>query len=199
MHTRTLVLVLSALLVSAPAHADRKVLLSLGLGGGFANHENQIPPSPMALTGVATASLSLRAGLRVAAEVAGVGYRPNLAYSSIPEVRLIEQKRTGASTAMLGFEWQHPRRPDWGPFVHAATGIARIADGDQRWDDMFSGPFTRPGAWRTVSAWSAGLGVRRNPEHRRGPGAFADTRFTWTDEQRDRRVHLLQIFGGVTF
>lgn len=199
MNPRTFVLVLIALLVSSPAHADRRLRLSLGLGGGFVGLPSQVPPASVALAGIMTTSIPLRAGLRVAAEVAHVGYRPHFAFASVPEIRFIELERTGASTAMLGFEWQHPQRADWGPFVHAATGIARVTEGDQRWEDMNTGPFTRPGARRTVSAWSAGLGVRRNPEHLRGPGVFVDTRFTWTDEQRDRRVHLLQVFGGLTF
>jgi hypothetical protein len=199
MHTRTLVLILSALLVSAPAHAERNVRLSLGLGGGFVGLPSQLPPAPVALTGIMTTSFPLRGGLRVAAEIAHAGYVPHFAGASVPEVRFIKLARTGASTAMLGFEWQPPRQANWGPFAHVATGIARVAEGDKRWEDMNSGPFTQPGARRTVSAWSAGLGVRRNPEHSRGPGVFADTRLTWTDEQRDRHVSLLQLFGGLTF
>ncbi len=192
-----LILSLVAVLTT-PARAQHPMYFGVGLGASQVGESDLLASVQRQVTGLGTVSVPLRVGLRWSGEAQRLSYPANTSYASIPEVSRIEAATTAVTTAMLGLEWQPPLRPGFGPYVHAATGAARVTMGDERWSDMFRGEFVKPGGTRTVAAWSAGLGLRRPPAAR-GAGLFADMRYTWTDESRERRVRLMQAFAGVTF
>lgn len=193
MSLRVLLLAWLGCLVAAPVQAQRPVRFSVGLGASRIGFQAE-RPAPVTVAGLVAASAQLISGLRLSAEVTHVRFMPEVDYSFSP----LDRDATAATSGLAGLEWQPPERSIWGPFIHIATGVMRIAEGDARGYDINSGGFTIQGRTRTVSAWAAGVGVRKDPSLR-GRSFFVDSRYMWTIEVAETPLHQVQLLGGVAF